>query len=615
MMSTDAIMFEGKFRVSAVSRETSPDPNQLPSQNENLKLLLDLSCQLNSTLDLDTLLDRIIHMGADLTLSEGGSILLLDEETNQLHFEAVTGMNRSEMRAIDVPLEGSIAGWIVQHNQPQIVYDTHQDGRHYDQVDRKTHFTTSSLLGVPLRVKNRTIGVLEVVNKQHEEKYSDQDVETLEILAAQAAVAIENARLYKTLQKQMQALQTTQARLVQSEKLAAVGELVAGVAHELNNPLTAIIGFAELLKFSELDESGRGDLNRIIAQGQRAATIVQGLLDFARQRESKRESVQVNDVICSVLDFLRYELERVGVTVQTELEPDLPPLLADPNQLQQVFVNLITNACQAIGQAKTGDTLTIKTKLENAVDFDHEGAVTDEHLDSMVRIVFKDNGPGIEPDHLNRVFDPFFTTKQPGEGTGLGLSVCHGIVSELGGQIWAESSRGQGAVFVVSLPVPDRLPVADFEAASEAITPPTTSRDLEQIRNARILLIDDEGDVLAVLMRALQGAGFQVDAVSSGQAALACLAEVNYDLVLCDIQMPGLNGAEIYELTRQRREPQAHRFVFVTGDIANPQTGRFLERTGVRYIVKPFEPSELVQKIQRFLSHQEVETHANSSSN
>jgi CheY-like chemotaxis protein len=139
------------------------------------------------------------------------------------------------------------------------------------------------------------------------------------------------------------------------------------------------------------------------------------------------------------------------------------------------------------------------------------------------------------------------------------------------------------------------------------MAPPANSRDLEEIHNARILLIDDEGDVLAVLVRVLQGAGFRVDAVSSGQAALACLAAINYDLVLCDIQMPELNGTEIYERIRQQRESQAHRFVFVTGDIANPQTGRFLERTGVRYIVKPFEPSELVKKIQRFLSHQELE--------
>jgi GAF domain-containing protein len=237
----------------------SPPPSQssLTTQIAQLRLILDVSRSLNSTLDLDTLLSLIIKVATEVTSTEAASIILLDETSGELHFEAYTNADLAQLRTLPVPLDNSIAGWIVRHNQSLVVDDTSKDSRFYAQVSQVTQFDVRSILGAPLRVKDRTIGALEVLNKSGDSAFTKQDIETLEVLAAHAAIAIGNARLYKDLQDQMRALQEAQTRLVQSEKLAAVGELVAGVAHELNNPLTSIIGFAHMLQATWMTKAKR----------------------------------------------------------------------------------------------------------------------------------------------------------------------------------------------------------------------------------------------------------------------------------------------------------------------------------------------------------------------
>ena len=439
---------------------------------------------------------------------------------------------------------------MLESREPVIISDARA---HYSGFSKEPHAATDihSWLGVPLLIGDRIIGML-ALDKHQPNFYTETHARTVRAYAAQAAVAIENAHLYKGLQDQMRALELAQTRLVQSEKLAAIGELVAGVAHELNNPLTLIIGFAELLRRSPVSGEARQDLEKIVAQSRRAAGIVRSLLDFARQRPSERKPVQANDMMSSTLDMLAYELRTHNIEQTVRLAPDLPLTLADPYQLQQVFVNLVNNARQAMSEAQGGGHLTITSELAPStfVNGGREEA-------PVIRITVQDDGPGISPDLLPRIFDPFFTTKSPGEGTGLGLSVCHGIISEHGGHIWAESGP-PGATFFVELPVveptvsaagiPTRLS-GETEAGWGGVfnggsKPGATVLKPSPAAAARILLIDDELEALEVLARVLKGLGYQADAVTDGETALTRLAETKYDLVLCDVRMPGLSGAD-----------------------------------------------------------------------
>ncbi len=597
-------------RFSQALDALPPSQQTTATQITQLGMILEVSRSLNSTLDQDTLLNLIIEVATKVTSTEEASILLLDDRTGELHFEAASGAKRAELKAISVPLEGSIAGWIVLHNQSLVVNDTQQDPRHCARADRATRFDTRSILGAPLQVKDRTIGVLEVVNKQGDSPFSRQDLETLESLAAQAAVAIENARLYKDLRDQMQALQKAQTRLVQSEKLAAVGELVAGVAHELNNPLTSIIGYAQILQRSSLDAQSRKDLDRILAQARRATGIVRGLLDFARQRPPEHKPVQINDVLNSTLELLCYELRTHNIECTTNMFPDLPLTMADPHQLQQVFVNLVNNARQAMSDTHGRGQLTITTHLGPSL-FNNQQT----EAEPVIRVVIQDDGPGIPPGLLPSIFDPFFTTKPEGKGTGLGLSVCHGIVSEHGGHIWAESEPDQtvpnhpgGATFSVELPVV--APETPYQAG-ELPGPAEHRASLQGAsasnREARILVIDDEIDVLDLLIRTLQSESYQVDAVIDGEAALARLAKTDYDLIICDVRMPGLSGLELYQHMHRQQSDLAQRFLFITGDSVSPTTRHFLEETGAPYLVKPFGLAEFTERVSSLLgNHHDV---------
>lgn len=265
--------------------------------------------------------------------------------------------------------------------------------------------------------------------------FSTGDIALLERFAPLAAAALENNRLVNDLQQQMEQLRAAQTQLVQAAKLSAVGELAAGVAHELNNPLTSVLGFAELsLHDPEVGASLRHDLEVIAREAGRARDIVRNLLDFARQTKPQRLPTDVNHVLKQTLDLIRQYIEKSGVIITEDYAPDVGLLTLDSGQIKQVFLNLITNAAQAMPK---GGTLSLRTAC----------------LGDEVAISVSDTGQGIPPEIQDRIFEPFFTTKAVGEGTGLGLSVSFGIVQEHGGRISVESRVEQGSTFTVWLPV------------------------------------------------------------------------------------------------------------------------------------------------------------------
>ncbi len=292
---------------------------------------------------------------------------------------------------------------------------------------------------VPIRSRGRILGTLSL-GRRTRERFSDLDVALLEATADQIGIALDNARLYSEVQRQLDELRRTQAQLIRAEKLSAVGELASGVAHEINNPLTTILGQAHLLLGDrQLADAARERLTIIAEETARAARIVQNLLTFARHYTPERRPCSLSDQVRRVLQLKAYQLEHDGVQVETDFAP-CPPVYADENQIQQVLLNLVQNAHQAMVRHPGPRVLTVRVLP----------------ADGVARIEVLDTGPGIPPEHLPRIFDPFFTTKPPGEGSGLGLSVSYGIISEHAGRLWGENRPGGGAAFIIELPLDKR---------------------------------------------------------------------------------------------------------------------------------------------------------------
>jgi signal transduction histidine kinase len=385
-----------------------------------LERIIEVSRVINSTLQLDPLLHNIIQIATDLTATEASSILLLDKKTGELHFEAAIGIKGQEVKPIVVPLDNSIAGWVVKKGEPLLIPDVRKDPRHYHQVDEKTQFSTRSILGVPLRVKDKVIGVLEVLNKIDDQEFTQNDVETLTILAAQAAVAIENARLFQQ------------------------SDLLSEVVHELRTPLTSIRGYSQMLLLSEgIDQQKKLEFTETIhREAVRLGQMINDFLDLARLESGRthmaQERVNVTEVISETLAILQPQAAERQVSIGLQVPETLPTLTGDPDRLQQVMVNLVSNA----------------------VKYNHEGGRVDIEVqvgEDELNVAIRDTGRGIAEEDLPHIFEKFYRVDDPEQqtkGTGLGLSIAKHIVETHGGAISVHSVRGQGSTFAFTLPLP-----------------------------------------------------------------------------------------------------------------------------------------------------------------
>ena len=361
-------------------------------------------------------------------------------------------------------------------------------------------------------------------------------------------------------------------QLLQQEKLVAVGQLVSGVAHELNNPLAGVMAFAQLLLASPvpLGEEPRRAVETIHREAKRAAKIVSSLLTFARQQPAERAAAQLNDIVTDTLELRRYALRTAGVEVTLDLDSALPATWADPFQLQQVVLNLLVNAEQALADIAADRQIRIRTARESG--------------GSQVVLAISDNGPGIALEQLDRIFNPFFTTKPVGQGTGLGLSISDGIIHEHGGRIRVDSAPGSGATFIVEIPY-----VAPPEDARHEDLP----RDGRGESARRMLVVDDEPAMRAAVSGFLRSLGHLVEVAPNGAEARALLATSEYDVVLLDLRMPDLGGETLYGELCQRDPRHARRVVFVSGDLQSEAARRFLTDAGRPVIGKPFQLDDL----------------------
>jgi|HubBroStandDraft_6_1064221.scaffolds.fasta_scaffold00282_11 signal transduction histidine kinase/CheY-like chemotaxis protein len=379
----------------------------------------------------------------------------------------------------------------------------------------------------------------------------------------------------------------TQSKMLQTEKMAALGQLVSGIAHELNNPLTAIMGYTQLLLGHGLMPSQLSEANKVYQEAERARRIVKNLLYFARENRPERSVVDLNEIIERTLALRSYEFRVENIVVACDLAQDLPKTMADPHQLQQVILNLVINAEQSLLESRGQGHVWIRTS--------HSFPAGRAGEAGRILLEISDDGPGIAPEIASRVFDPFFTTKPSGVGTGLGLSIVYGIVREHGGEVTFESQPGTGVKFAVDLPIV-AVPATD-QAANAAPSPGQSGATV----TGRILVVEDEPTVAQLIIDVLREEGHQVEAVLDSQEGLTRISRTEYDLIVCDLRMPHLDGPAFYDALVQAGSSVQERILFVTGDTLAPRTLDFLEPNGLPYLAKPFLVEELKLAVNRVL--------------
>ncbi len=371
-------------------------------------------------------------------------------------------------------------------------------------------------------------------------------------------------------------------QLLQAEKMAALGQTISGVAHELNNPLATILSWSErLVQRSSADDPVRRGLDTIFSEAERAARIVRNLLTFARKRQTTRAMVDVNHVVRETLALRAYEQRVSNVTVIDALAAGLPQVFADGHQLQQVLLNLVINAEQAMLGANGRGIIVVRSWH----DADQES----------VLLEINDDGPGIASDVQSKIFDPFFTTKEVGKGTGLGLTVAYAIIQEHGGRIRLESKVSSGASFYIELPVTGAKLRAG--AARRGRIEPA----VQGVPGASVLVVEDETALANAVTDALRDSGYAVEYAADGGDALEKVRAHTFDVVICDLKMPRVDGKTFYRTLAATAPDLSKRVIFVTGDVAGTDAETFLKQSGCRWLAKPFRLGDLLRSVREVL--------------
>jgi PAS domain S-box-containing protein len=383
----------------------------------------------------------------------------------------------------------------------------------------------------------------------------------------------------------LQQIEQQREALRQSEKLTAMGSLLAGVAHELNNPLAIVMGRASLLEEKCEDAPDlKADAQRIREAAERCGRIVRTFLNMARQKPTERRSVPVNDLVRAAVDMLSYTFRSHGIDVQLELATELPEVQADGDQIGQVVLNLLVNAQQALAQVTPAGgerSVRISTGLESRRD----------NREPRVWLRVADSGAGVPEALRERIFEPFFTTKPEGIGTGLGLAVSRSLVRDHGGELGLERSEA-GAVFRLTLPISGQ-PGADSEPAPLA--------DAGEAASARVLVVDDEAEIADLMREMLESAGYEVATAESGAVALELLETARFDAIVSDLRMPDMDGAALWRAVGQRHPALVRRMLFVTGDTLSPDARAFLEASRCNALDKPFAKHDLLERVAELL--------------
>jgi signal transduction histidine kinase/CheY-like chemotaxis protein len=540
---------------------------ELENRQAELKSLQGLGLEIGAELDVDRLRLAVVRIATDALHVTGALLLLRDTSREKILFVAHHGKVQEvpESAPLDATMTRLFEGGAIQ---------TVSDFRaHHGRYPALSFLRSSGVLFAPLQILGQREGLLVLYHGASRRPFNDDDVRRVETLVRFVDVALSNAQLVSDL-KQMQ------EQLVQTEKMSALGMLVSGVAHEINNPLTSVVGYTQLVLNDEEDPRKRRMLSRVFSEAERAGRIVQNLLTFSRKHKVEKVRTDIHEVLEQVLELRAYDLRVNNVEIERTFAPSLPKVLVDRHQFQQVFLNLITNAEHAIRETGHAGAIRITTSVEGG----------------MVRVIVADNGPGIAPENLRKVFLPFFTTKEVGRGTGLGLSICYGIVQEHGGRIEAGGKLGEGAVFTVVVPM-----TADAGDAPEADDDATALRSAAA-QPGRLLVVDDEEAIASLVRDTLEPEGWEVECAKDGAEALDRLDEAEFDVLLVDMRMPGMDGKTFFERLRVVHPELTRRVVFATGDAASDATARFLDDAGTPVLGKPYNLVALVEAVSKIAS-------------
>jgi two-component system NtrC family sensor kinase len=420
-------------RIDAVMRIRRSE-QAVRRRNQELSALIEINRMVTSSLELDEVLEATIQGIREILHVEAGSLVLVDEEIGGLIFRKTFSPEQGWITGRTIQPEEGIVGYVIQSGEPKLVNNVERDPHFSAAIDEEMGFTSRTILCVPLRIRDRVIGAIEVINRLDGE-FTEQDLELLQAMAASVAVAVDNASLFSELADFAKELERSQAQLVQAEKMAAIGRLAASLAHEINNPLQAIHNSLHLSLHARLGEDKRLEyLSMAQAEVQRLIEIVQRMLDFYRPSRGGMVPTDVNGIVENVLALAHKRLQHGHVRVHTSLSSDLPLVPTVSDQITQVFLNIVINAIEAM---PSGGDLQLETMLSEDGEW--------------VLASFHDTGPGISPEQIANLFEPFYTTKP--DGTGLGLAISYGIVEHHGGTIEVPNRLGEGVTFVVKLPV------------------------------------------------------------------------------------------------------------------------------------------------------------------
>jgi two-component system NtrC family sensor kinase len=559
------------FLLDMTEKKRAED--EIRRRNRELNALNAMAVIATQSFDLDEILNLTLRQVISLLGAETGSIYLSDADETTYRRRAGWGLrsaDRARFSEVNFP-DGF--GELVTRSRTEVITPEYMPHLPTLVADFIRADGLSSWIWVLLWSKDKPVGVMGISSRESRE-YTSNDENLLVAIGRQLATTIEKVRLYEETCRAYEDLRRTQEQLLQSEKMSAVGQLIAGVAHELNNPLTAILGYAQLLESEGLQDRASDFVRKLFKQAQRTHRVVQNLLSFARQRKPQKQQIDIAKVLDETLALRDYDLKVNDINLERHFQASVPAVTADPHQLEQVFLNIINNAVDAMLEAGQGGTLQVKVYGDNG----------------HVHAEFHDSGPGIKEP--SRIFDPFYTTKTVGKGTGLGLSICYGIVKEHGGDITARNREEGGATIAVRLPA--SAAVAPAEVASGS------GRELAI--EGRILLVEAEEAVLEFERDVLAGAGASVVTLTNADDLKGRLAGESFDALILDGRMPGgWSAPEAYRWLLANHPDLEKHLLFTFSSVAEPEIRSFLHSNNVPCLVKPFEVADLIAQARRLL--------------
>jgi len=572
--ATGAIERYQGFVLDMTEKRRAED--EMQRRNRELNALNAMAVVAAQSFDLDEILNLTLRQVVTLFGAESGTMYLSDADSPTYRRRAAWGpRSRDKSRPAEISFPEGF-GDLVIRSRAEVVTAEYLPHLPPNVAEFLRSDSDRTWIWVLFWAKDSPVGLMGLCSHVGYQ-YSSNDENLLVAISRQLATTIEKVRLYEETCRAYEDLRKTQEQLLQSEKMSAVGQLIAGVAHELNNPLTAILGYAQLLETEGLNQRAQDFVSKLFKQAQRTHRVVQNLLSFARQRKPQRDEVDIRKVLEETLTLRDYDLKSNNIQVQTELPSEPAMVIADPHQVEQVFLNIINNAVDAI--LETGRTGSLKIRISS-----QNGHVCTQ---------FIDDGAGIKDP--KRIFDPFYTTKSVGKGTGLGLSICYGIVKEHGGDILASNNPDAGATIEVKLPA-----VAVAAAQMEAPKPAPRVHDAV---SGRVLLVEEEDAVLEFERDVLAGSGADVVTAQNAEDVKTRLLSEPFDAIIMNGNMPGpWSAEESYPWLKENCPGMEKHVLYTFSNGVEPGEARgFLQENSIPSLVKPFEVAELISQARKLL--------------